>query len=282
MASPHLPPLTPPQPSMDLDIRAGNLAVTLAQTVAEVEAAQRLRFRFFGGGGAETEGIDRDDYDAVCDHLLVKDISKEGEAQVVGTYRLIRQKALAGKPFYSESEFNLDALKRFSGNLLELGRSCVKEEYRSRAVMQLLWRGIGAYVSHHEIALMFGCASFHGIDPAEHAEGLSYLHHFHLAPENLRAHALPPHRLALDLIPKESIKPSTAFAKVPPLIKGYLRLGGFIGDGGWIDRACGTIDVCIVVQTDRVTGKYVARYGTDGAEGAEDFTGTGTIGEGMA
>lgn len=265
---------------MDLDIRAGNLAVTLARTPAEVEAAQRLRYRFFGGlGAANTDGIDRDAYDALCDHLLVKDTGKEGEDQVVGTYRLIRQVALAGKPFYSESEFNLDAPKNFSGNLLELGRSCVKEEYRSRAVMQLLWRGIGAYVSHHEIALMFGCASFHGIDPAEHAEGLAYLHHFHLAPEHLRAYALPPHRLELDLIAKAQINPALAFAKVPPLIKGYLRLGGYIGDGGWIDRECGTIDVCIVVQTDRVTGKYVARYGTDGAE---DFTGSGGIGEGMA
>ncbi len=247
---------------MEMDIRAGNLAVTLARTAEEVEAAQRLRHLFFGGvHAAETDGIDRDGYDAICDHLLVKDLEKEGAAQVVGTYRLIRQNALEGNgQFYSEGEFNLDALKGFSGNLLELGRSCVKGEYRSRAVMQLLWRGIGAYVSHHEIGLMFGCASFHGIDPAEHAEALAYLHHFHLAPEALRAHALPPHRLDLDLIAKEDIRAASAFAKVPPLIKGYLRLGGYIGDGAWIDHECGTIDVCIVVQTDKMTDKYVARY----------------------
>ncbi len=259
-----------PHPSMPLDIRAGHLAVTLAKTAEEVEAAQRLRHRFFSTDGIE-DGIDRDAYDTECDHLLVKDMEQEGtDAQVVGTYRLIRQSAMqrVGR-YYSESEFDLTALKRFTPALLELGRSCVKEQYRSRAVMQLLWRGIGAYVAHHNIELMFGCASFAGTDPQAHAEALSYLHHFHMAPEHLRAHALPATRLDIDLVAKEEINPTRAFIKVPPLIKGYLRLGGFIGDGAFIDRECGTIDVCIVVQSSRVTEKYVQRYG-NGEEGLGD------------
>jgi putative hemolysin len=263
--SQHYQPVTP-TPSMDMNIRAGELVVTLASTAEEVLQAQKLRYHYFSGADeAETDGIDYDNYDTVCDHLLVKDLSRPTLAeQVVGTYRLIRRPAMeALGRFYSETEFDLGGIKQFPGDLLELGRSCVKEEYRSRAVMQLLWRGITAYIIHHKIGLMFGCASFHGIDPAEHAHALAYLHHYHLAPPELRAHAIGAHAIDLNMMPKDQIDPKRAFAEVAPLIKGYLRLNGYIGHGAYIDHHCKTIDVCIVVQTDLVTEKYIQRYTPD-------------------
>ena len=256
-------PLPPkPVPAMDMNIRAGDLCVTLARTAEEVLAAQKLRYQYFSGADDPlAEGVDQDEYDLYCDHLLVKDLSKPEQDQVVGTYRLIRQPAMEtiGR-FYSESEFDITAIKNFTGNLLELGRSCVKGEYRSRSVMQLLWRGITAYITHHRIGLMFGCASFHGVHPAEHAHAMAYLHHYHLAPLELRARAIGAHKVSLDMMPKEQIEPKRAFMEVPPLIKGYLRLNGYIGDGAYIDNHCKTIDVCIVVQTDLVTEKYLQRY----------------------
>ncbi|NBO19454.1 MAG: GNAT family N-acetyltransferase, partial [Proteobacteria bacterium] len=180
-------------------LRAGTLEVLVASTPELIEASQQLRYRvFFEEMGAKpTPEItaakrDMDAYDAVCDHLLVVEYQADGSVKVVGTYRLLRRQAMARiGQFYSESEFDIAPIKAIKGNILEVGRSCVHPDFRNRAVMQLLWRGIGAYVAKFEIALMFGCASFHGTDPQAHAMALSYLHHYHLAPEELRSTDLP-------------------------------------------------------------------------------------------
>lgn len=253
------------------EIRAGTLQVTLATRPHEVEAAQALRYRVFveeRGASASAEeqllGQDRDAFDPYCDHLLVLEHAG-GSAQVVGTYRLLRREGMlrAGR-YYSASEFDIHAIEQFDGEVLELGRSCVDEAYRNRAVMQLLWRGIGAYVAKYDIALMFGCASLHGVDMMAHANALSYLHHYHLAPEHLRMKALPALYERMDILPKDALDAKRSFAALPALIKGYLRLGGFVGDGAVIDRPYNTTDVGIVVQTALVTDKYFQRYG--GAE----------------
>ncbi len=248
------------------EIRAGNLAVLIAKTEEDIESALRLRYKYFSEGGkGDDDGIDRDAYDAVCDHLLVKDYDRPSGQQVVGTYRLLRREAMEhiGK-FYSENEYDISALKNYPGEILELGRSCVDEEYRGRAVMQLLWRGIGSYVFRHGIDIMFGCASFNGTDPQEHAAALSYLYHYHLAPPELRPVALPDHYVDMNLMAKDELDKKAAFSAVPPLIKGYLRVGGYIGDGAFADHALDMLDVSIIVKTDKVTEKYVHRYGTDG------------------
>ncbi len=246
------------------EVTAGNLVVVLAQTPEEVLAAQKLRYRFFSGEeNPAPDGIDEDAYDAVCDHLLVKDLNKTSvEEQVVGTYRMIRRPARdAVGRFYSASEFDISKIESYSGELLELGRSCVAEAYRSRATMQLLWRGLGMYVAEHNVKLMFGCGSFDGVDPQEHALALSYLHHFHMAPEHLRTHALPPHAIDINMIPKDQINPKYGFNAIPALLKGYLRAGGIIGDGAFIDHDCKTIDVCIMIEIEKVTDRYFNRFG---------------------
>lgn len=247
---------------------AGNLAVRLATTPQEVDAAQALRYRVFHeemgatAEGADTARRDVDEYDAVCDHLLVLDYDRpDKESQVVGTYRLLRREAMQqiGR-FYSESEFNIDAIKRHPGEILELGRSCVDKDYRNRVVMQLLWRGIGVYVDRYRIKMMFGCASLTGTDPKAHAQPLSYLYHFHLAPPAFQPQALPERYVEMNMIPKEKVNEKAAFAALPPLIKGYLRAGGQVGKGAVVDYDYNTTDVGIVVEIKQVTDKYVQRY----------------------
>jgi putative hemolysin len=180
---------------------------------------------------------------------------------VVATYRLIRADAAAriGR-FYSADEYDITPLVNLPGNLLELGRSCVHPAYRNRTAMQLLWRGIAAYVFLHRIDLMFGCASLPGTDPEAIAAELTYLYHNHLAPPALRPRALPNRYVDMRRLDPAAIDAKRTQASLPPLIKGYLRLGGFVGDGAVIDRQFNTTDVAVVVKTDLMTDKYYRHY----------------------
>lgn len=258
-----------PIPAATFDIRAGSLAVRLAETEAEIDAAQALRFRvFYEEMGAQPSlemkraGRDFDSFDSVADHLLVLDESRGTGAQsVVGTYRLIRRAAAAqAGRFYSAAEYDVSTMIAYPGEILELGRSCVDSSARTGSTMQLLWRGIAAYVFHFNIDLMFGCASLPGTDPDAIALPLSYLHNYHLAPPGMRPRALPQLYVDMQRLPADRIARSRALAELPPLIKGYLRLGGFVGDGAVIDHQFNTTDVSIVVKTDLVTEKYHRHY----------------------
>jgi len=251
------------------DLRAGNLEVFIASNAEDILLAQKLRYQIFYeemGAKATPEifasKIDTDEFDQVCDHLLVAEYGEAGNYRIVGTYRMLTRSKMAeiGK-FYSESEFDISPIKAIAGEILEVGRSCVHPDFRSRSVMQLLWRGIGAYVGKFEVGLLFGCASFNGTDPKKHAEALSYLYHYHLAPPELCTKALPERFVDMNLLPKESVDAKSAFSSLPPLIKGYLRLGGYIGNGAVIDHEYNTTDVSIVVKTDLITDKYSNRYG---------------------
>jgi putative hemolysin len=252
-----------------VDIVSGPLQVRLAETAADIDAAQALRYRIFyeimGArpvAGMEQLRRDVDGYDQVCDHLLVLDRSRgSGAESVVGTYRLIRREAAARfGAFYSAAEYDIGPLKAYPGEILELGRSCVDAGYRARPVMQLLWSGIAAYVFHYDIALMFGCASLPGTDPDALAAPLSYLYYHHLAPPALRARALPERFIDMRRLAPAAFDPNRTLAALPPLIKGYLRLGGFVGDGAVIDEQFNTTDVCVVVKTDLVAEKYSRHY----------------------
>ena len=249
-------------------VTAGNQIIRLATSAAELDAAQELRYRvFYDEMGARplpemaASRRDFDRYDAACDHLVVVDSQRTDGNQVVGTYRVMRREhARVVRGFYSASEFDVRPLVRFNGNIMELGRSCVDEGYRDRATMQLLWRGIAEYVNTHNIDLMFGCASLPGTDPEQLKIQLSYLYHFHRAPEALRTRALPHRFIDMNLLPKEEINPKRALASLPPLLKGYLRVGGFIGDGAVIDHQFNTTDVCIIVKTDMIAERYTRHY----------------------
>lgn len=242
------------------------LTVRLADCPQDIAAAQRLRWDiFYADMGADSagraEGLDIDPYDAVCDHLLVED-----DGRVVGTYRLLRQSiAMRHSGFYTAGEYALEPILRGSeregGELLELGRSCVAPAYRDAGTIQLLWRGIARYLAEHGISRMFGCASFPGTDPAEHAAALSYLFHDHLAPAELRARALPERHVEMAMLPVGSYDPRRAMRLLPPLIKGYLRVGAMVGDGAVIDRQFNTVDVFMIMPVEAIAARYLERFG---------------------
>ncbi|MBC8716094.1 GNAT family N-acetyltransferase [Ochrobactrum sp. Marseille-Q0166] len=255
--------------------RIGSLEVRLANSRDAIEAAQELRFRvFFEEMGARKETIeevelrDADRFDAICDHLLVYDtaLPVPEHKQIVGTYRLMRsEQAEKALGFYSADEYDVQrlALSRPDLKLLELGRSCVKAEYRSKRTVELLWQGAWAYCRRHSIDVMFGCASFHGAVPAAHALGLSFLNQNCRATPDWDVRALPHRYQPMDLMPKEAINTKVALFSMPPLVKGYLRLGAMIGDGAVIDEAFGTTDVFIILPIERISSRYITYYGAD-------------------
>ena len=253
-------------------IPARLLAVRLAENDTDVMAAQRLRYRIFfealGAAAADADakdsagGRDIDRYDGLCDHLLVEDLAAPGRP-VVGTYRLLRQSVAERHfGFYSADEFDLGpviAHARQEGmELLELGRSCVDPAYRDAGTIQMLWRGIADYLRQHRIGYMFGCASFHGTDPEEHAAGLSLLAHDHMAPVDLRACAAGGVEMAR--LPIGGYDARLAQRHLPPLIKAYLRVGAQVGDGIFIDHAFNSIDVFMLMPVARIAARYAERF----------------------
>ena len=262
--------LGPPISNREIvQVVAGDFEVRLAQTADEIQAAQHLRYRvFYEEMSAHptpemaAQRRDFDPFDEVCDHLLVLDRRRgEGPEGIVGTYRLIRREHAAkiGR-FYSQAEYDIQKIIDFPGEVLELGRSCIAKDARNTATMQMLWRGIALYAYHYNIRLMFGCASMPGTDPQQHAQALSYLHHHHLAPPEIRARALSSRYVKMDVLDAGSYEARKALVRVSPLIKGYLRLGGYVGDGAVIDSQFNTTDVFIIVKTELVTEKYMRHY----------------------
>lgn len=256
--------------------RLGPLEVRLARSAAEVRQAQKLRYRvFYKEGTAIADpgrlfaGRDIDAYDALCDHLLVIDhdtLGPRGIPAVVGTYRLLRQRVADDHGgFYSADEFDVaPLLSRHSNlNFLELGRSCVLAPYRNKRTVELLWQGIWNYVRQNNLDVMFGCASLDGTDPDKLALPLSFLHHYSRAPEHWRARALPDRYVEMNRMSKEAVNPRDALRALPPLIKGYLRIGAFIGDGAVIDRQFGTTDVLIVMPVSELNQRYLAHFSGD-------------------
>ncbi|WP_407945125.1 GNAT family N-acetyltransferase [Oryzicola mucosus] len=252
--------------------RIGTLEIRLAANAGEVAAAQELRYKVFyeecGAGrhsAPSTDRRDADRFDDICDHLLVFDTAMPGprHRQIVGTYRLLGQEAAQKSGgFYSQDEFALDALidrhptKRF----LELGRSCVLPAYRSKRTIEALWQGIWAYVTQNRVDAMVGCASFHGVQPQAHAEALSYLWHHCRANAEWSVSAVAKRYHRMDLMPLEAVGTKSALLGLPPLIKGYLRVGARIGDGCVIDDDFGTVDVFIVMPVGAIGARYVNYY----------------------
>ncbi len=242
------------------------LSVRLARSPRELQAAQRLRYQIFveelGASVCATDHaarLERDDFDPYFDHLLLIDSSRDPDLlqDVVGVYRLMPPEGCARSGrYYSDSEFDLSVLMASGRRLLELGRSCVHPDMRGGAGMFLLWNALAEYVRERGIEIMFGAASFHGTDVAALAKPLSLLHHYHRATGALRVTARPAQRLDMNLIPFELVDRPDAMALVPPLIKAYLRLGGHVSDGAWIDRDFNTTDVCLVMDTARMSVKH--------------------------
>jgi len=255
----------------------GPLEVRLAETDAEVEAAQRLRYQVFyeemsaiPSPEMRSSRRDFDRFDEFCDHLLVVDRSvadDEGQPKVVGTYRMIREVyAQKAGGFYTSTEYDLSPMLEAwpaSTRYLELGRSCILKEWRSKtSTMQLLWRGLMAYCARFSSEVMFGCASLHGTDAQKLALPLSYLYHYHRMEPGMRVRARPELYAEMNLMPKEAVDLKQALRELPPLVKGYLRAGCRIGDGAFIDRQFDTTDVFIYLPVKDIDPRYKSRFGS--------------------
>lgn len=261
--------------------RVNSLEVRLARNAVEMHYAQQLRYQVFyeemsavPDATARTTKRDADAYDPVCDHLLVLDhaVSETRKLspwlkkpRVVGTYRLLRQNVAERHncEFYTQSEFDIAPLIERHGpglRFLELGRSCVLKPYRTKPTVELLWQGIWSYVRLNQLDVLIGCASLEGTDPDKLALPLSFLHHTALAPEEWRARAQPARYVEMNRMAKDQVNPKTALRVLPPLIKGYLRLGAYIGDGAVLDHQFGTTDVLIILPVSRINARYVAHF----------------------
>ncbi|KAB1085006.1 GNAT family N-acetyltransferase [Neorhizobium galegae] len=261
--------------SGDVFGRIGTLETRLARSEREIDAAQAVRYRVFVeemhatlSPDAMRRRRDVDAFDAICDHLLVVDNAIEGdiEDQIVGTYRLLRQEvALANNGFYSASEFDIEPLlaRHPDKQFMELGRSCVLPDYRTKRTVELLWQGNWAYSLKHGMNAMFGCASFPGVSPEEHAMALSFLHHTVSTKGDWAVSALPELYRPMDLMPMEDVNTRKALSLLPPLIKGYLRLGAMVGHGAVIDHAFNTTDVLIVLPIASISDRYISHFGAD-------------------
>ncbi|MFK7941194.1 MAG: GNAT family N-acetyltransferase [Roseovarius sp.] len=234
--------------------------VKLAETREELRAAQRLRYRVFvqelGGDGPMVDhdaGLEVDRFDAHFDHLILQCDAEPDPDTVVGVYRVLRDdQARSAGQFYSEDEYDLSMLTASNRRLLELGRSCLDARYRGGMAMVHLWQGLARYVADHSVEILFGVASFHGTDAQKLAQPLSLLHHRHLAPEPLRPRARAAQYQAMNLIPEAELDRRAAMVQVPALIKAYLRLGGCVGDGAFVDHTFNTTDICLVMDTQRM------------------------------
>ncbi|WP_116132600.1 GNAT family N-acetyltransferase [Tropicimonas sp. IMCC34043] len=259
---------------------APQFEVRLAESEADLLAAHRLRYQVFvaelGGDGPLVDHearLERDRFDPFYDHLVLVDPARDAAAldHVVGVYRLMPgERAVEAGGFYSAGEYDLTPLLDSGRRLLELGRSCVHPECRGGTAMYHLWNGLARYILDRQIEVLFGVASFHGTDVAALAQPLSFLHHGHLAPPELRVRALPEHSAPMDILPEDRVVRAQAVRQIPALIKGYLRLGGCVGDGAFIDHEFNTTDVCLVMDTARMNVRQRALY--------SGYSGTGTRG----
>jgi putative hemolysin len=261
--------------------RMGNLEVRLATGRRDLHQAQRLRYTVFyeemsacANAVARFRRRDEDAYDPLCDHLIVVDTTPEPAGlwrssrhpKVVGTYRLLRHDVARrrGVDLYTAGEYDIAPLIAEHGStlrFLEVGRSCVLDDYRNGRTMEALWHGLWTYAREHRIDVMIGCASFPGTDPEQHSQALSYLHHHCLAPPPWRAKARAARHVPMARVPADTIDARACLKALPPLIKGYVRLGAYVGDGAVIDHQFGTIDVLVVLPVSRIDPRYFERFG---------------------
>ena len=247
----------------------GSLQVVVSARGEDVIAAQKLRFEVFydelkatPDDRARASRRDADEFDEHCDHFLVLDETRP--EHILGTYRALAQPAasrLGG--FYSAKEFELAPLLHRHRGLcvLELGRACVLAPYRTRPVLELLWQGIWNYVRLNAVDVLFGCVSLSGTDPEIHRESLCYLARNFSAPDEWRVTALPGQSVAMRCRSCQGCEPRKAARNLSPLLKGYLRLGSFIGEGAVIDHQFNSTDVFVILPVANIRSRYFSRFG---------------------
>ena len=251
-------------------VQNDKIEIRIIKNEAELHAAQRLRYRvFFEECGAkaspqvEAEKRDFDEFDDYCDHLIAvdKNAGDNPDDYIIGTYRLMRKDGAkrCGK-WYSQTEFDVEKFSDYDGEVLELGRSCVSADHRTKLVMQMLWNGLAAYMFDYDIKLMFGCGSFHGTDLNEYKQALSYLYYNCVATGNLDITAKGKNKRDMKLLAKDEVDDKEAIRQIPTMIRGYLRAGAKVGNSVWIDWDFNCFDVCIIFEMKNLKENYLKHY----------------------
>ncbi len=241
--------------------RKGNLTAHIAATAMQQDLAYALRYKVFceqAGAGYLNSGRETDTFDEFCDHILLSC----PQAGVIGTCRLLPQeRALAGRGFYSSGEYELEPLLARHPQLrfLELGRSCIAPSHRSSLAASLLWQAIWTYVRQNRFDVMMGCASFEGADVSNHIEPLAYLAAQFSAPEEWQVTAVPGRGIE---IPASHAQARGTLRKLPPLLKGYVRLGAYVSREAVVDRDFNTTDIFVTLPVSHINPRYFAYYGT--------------------
>ena len=256
------------------------LGARITADPAEILAAQKLRYQCFiieeevgdttRGGTTQSfldveNGVERDYFDEFCEHLIVTDKIKEQagaspDEYVVGTYRLMRREgAKRAGQWFSELEFDVEKFMDYPGEVLELGRSCVAQEYRTKMTLAIMWNALAAYMFDNNIELMFGCGTFLGTNLDDHKEALALLKKKYVAegkwackPKGPTARPFPP-------VP-DDLDDSAALLKMPPIIKGYLRAGCKVSDGLFLDEGWGCFDILIIFEIKDAREHYREHY----------------------
>jgi putative hemolysin len=232
------------------------LTFNLARNVAEIAEAQRIRYKVFGeemGANLPSAdlGLDIDRFDGFCEHLLVRD---HANSKVVGTYRILPpEQAVNAGGYYSETEFDLSRLQNLRDRMVEVGRSCVHPDYRDGATITQLWSGLADYIGKHNHEYLIGCASISMADGGHYAASVyNKVHKLHAAPSE---YTVFPHCR----LPLESLQQDLEVA-IPPLIKGYLRLGAYIaGEPAW-DPEFNCADLFILMPVSRMNARYAKHF----------------------
>ena len=248
------------------------LEVRMAQNQEEIFEVQKLRYKVFVNEfGAKVsfrnmiQSIESDKFDNHCEHLILIDNSVRNSLSkptVVGTLRLLNStNAKRFYGFYSASEYKLDKILEMKRNLLEVGRACIDKNYRGHIALHLLFCGLSKYVLEHDIAFIFGVASFSGNDPILFSSALSFLNYKFSAPKILDFRALAPNSVDMNMISVEKLDHGKAMSQMPSLIKAYLRMGAKVGDGAFVDTKFNTIDIGIIIEVELMDIKYKEFYG---------------------
>jgi putative hemolysin len=239
--------------------------VKIATNAREIEEAQRLRFQVFnlelkkGLKASYERGLDVDEFDAYCDHLIVRDL-KSGD--VVGTYRLLRgAQARRHIGFYSEKEFDLSRIKERDGELMELGRSCARKDFRDRSLLPLMWEAIAEQVRIHRVRYLFGCGSLYTTETAEVSAIFSLLKNRYYAPEIFRVFPAANCRFVGVVADLPISDEQGLFQKLPSLIKGYLRIGAVVCGPPALDQEFGTADFFLLLDFGSLKEEYLKRLG---------------------
>jgi putative hemolysin len=240
-----------------------NLQVKITTDPEEIREAQRLRYEVFnlemnkGLQASYACGLDSDEFDPICDHLIVRDLRSEG---VVGTYRLLLgTRAEGNMGFYSEHEFNLHNIKKLDGKLLELGRSCVRKDFRDKSLIPLMWDAIAQYVKEHRVRYVFGCGSVYTTDTSEARAYFSMLKRKYYAAEKFRVHPVSEFQFHGSGENLKAAEDAALFLRLPSLIKGYLRLGAVVCGPPAMDREFGTADFLVLLDMHQMRKEYLCR-----------------------